>query len=188
MPAGWTEQGDDGDNGVVVIPFDNEAIEAHLPVVYEELRRLAERYVREQPRGTLQPTALVHEAWMKLEPHHGRFENRDHYAAVAARAMRQVLLDRARSRARQKRGEDPVRTTLSGLSAEAPPLDVLDLNRALEELAAVDPRGAQVVELRYFGGMSADEIGRWLSISPRTVQSAWRLARAFLVQRLSALG
>ena len=172
----------------MVIPYDREAIEAHLPVVYEELRRLAERYVREQPHGTLQPTALVHEAWMKLERHQGRFEGREHYAAVAARAMRQVLLDRARSRGRAKRGSDPVRTTLSGLSSGAPALDLLDLNRALEELAAVDPRGAQVVELRYFGGMSAEEIGRWLSVSPRTVQSAWRLARAFLVQRLGTLG
>ena len=127
--------------------------------VYEQLRSLAAGQMRGERAGhSLQTTALVHEAWMKLEPHHGRFENHDHYAAVAARAMRQVLLDRARSRARQKRGEDPVRTTLSGLSSEAPPLDVLDLNRALEELAAVDPRGAQVVELRYFGGMSAEEV------------------------------
>ena len=175
-------------NAGVVIPVDPEAIEAHLPIVYEELRRLADRYVREQPQGTLQPTALVHEAWMKLEGHQDRFRGREHYAAVAARAMRQVLLDRARSKNRKKRGESPLRTTLSGLSTDAPPLDLLDLNRALEELAAVDPRGAQVVELRYFGGMSAEEIGEWLQVSPRTVQSAWRLARAFLVQRLSALG
>jgi RNA polymerase sigma factor (TIGR02999 family) len=172
----------------VVIPFDNDAIEAHLPVVYEELRRLAERYVREQPQGTLQPTALVHEAWMKLDGHRDRFEGREHYSAVAARAMRQVLLDRARHRGRQKRGADPVRTTLSGLASEGPVVDLFDLNRALEELAAVDPRGAQVVELRYFGGMSAEEIARWLAVSPRTVQSSWRIARAFLVQRLGSLG
>ena len=164
-----------------------DAPEALVREVYDQLRSLAASYVRRTGSGSIQPTALVHEAWMKLEPSalDERFEGREHYLAVAARAMRQILVDRARARRRLKRGGDPVRTTLSGLAGDEQDVDVLDLHRALEALEARDPRGARVVELRYFGGLSADEIGRWLKISPRTVQTSWRLSRAFLVQQLT---
>jgi len=171
----------------MVEPLDAQQVEELVPVVYEHLRSLARRYLSDHPGHTLRPTALVHEAWMKLEPSalDERFEGREHYLAVAARAMRQILVDRARARRRLKRGGDPVRTTLSGLAGDEQDVDVLDLHRALEALEARDPRGARVVELRYFGGLSADEIGRWLKISPRTVQTSWRLSRAFLVQQLT---
>jgi RNA polymerase sigma-70 factor (ECF subfamily) len=170
----------------VVLPQEQAAVEQLLPVVYEQLRRLAERYIRTRPTDTMHPTDLVHEAWMKLEPSAaaGGFTGREHYAAVASRAMRQILIDRARARGRDKRGGAPERTTLTGLAAPDAGVDVLDLHRALEELEAADPRGARVVELRYFGGLSAEEIGRWLDLSPRTVQTSWRLSRAFLVDRL----
>ena len=174
----------------VVLPHEQSAVEHLLPLVYEQLRQLAERYVRVAPGGSLQPTALVHEAWMKLQPSEaaGAFTGQQHYAAVAAKAMRQILVDRARARGRVKRGEAPRRTTLTGLAGEGMDVDVVDLHHALEALEAADPRGARVVELRYFGGMSAEEIAVWLDLSPRTVQSAWRLSRAFLVERLTRDG
>lgn len=174
----------------MVMPAYSPAYEDLVPLVYAQLRLLADRYVRRDPQATLHPTELVHEAWLKLEKHEivGHFEGREHYAAVAARAMRQVLMDRARGRGRLKRGARPIRTTLSAVVASGPEVDVVDLNHALDELARHDMRAAQVVELRYFGGMSADEIGRCLEISPRTVQTTWRLARAWLVQRLGAGG
>lgn len=158
-------------------------IEAMIPVVYTGLRSLADRYLRKHPSDTLRPTALVHEAWMKLEST-SAFSGPEHYRAVAAKAMRQILIDRARSRGRLKRGENPVRTTVSGLVSDGVDLDIVDLNRALEELEASDPRAARIVELRYFGGLTTPEVAAWLGVSPRTVASSWRLARAWLVERL----
>ncbi len=158
-------------------------IEAMIPLVYKGLRSLADRYLRRHPSDTLHPTALVHEAWMKLESS-ASFKGPEHYRAVAATAMRQILVDRARSRGRLKRGENPVRTTVSGLVSDAADLDIVDLNRALEELEASDPRAARIVELRYFGGLSTPEVAAWLEVSPRTVASSWRLSRAWLVERL----
>jgi RNA polymerase sigma factor (TIGR02999 family) len=160
-----------------------------FPLVYEELRSLAGRYFVRQPAQTIQPTSLVHEAFLRLaDPGSsgGRFRDREHFCAVAATAMRQILVDRARRRSAQKRGGEarPV-TLVSGLaSAPGPDLDVIDLDRALTELAAVDPRRARVVELRYFGGLTTEEIARQLGRSTRTVELDWRGARAWLIARL----
>lgn len=159
--------------------------DSHLPLVYDQLRALAARYVRRSPNGSLHPTALVHEAWLKLEKG-GEFNDREHFAAVASTAMRQILIDRARSRSRDKRGGNPIRTTLAGLVDDAPDIDLFDLSTALDDLARVDPRGVRVVELRWFGGLSIDETARALGVSPRTVQSSWRLSRAWLLNRLTS--
>lgn len=156
--------------------------DALLPEVYDHLRGLAARYLASNP-ATLDPTGLVHEAWERLARRE-RFESRGHFAAVAARAMRQILIDRARARNRLKRGQNPVRTTLSGLGANALNLDVVDLARALEQLEAVDPRGARVVELRWFGGLTEAETAEVLGLSQRSVQDSWRLSRAWLLVRL----
>ncbi|MCB9671618.1 MAG: sigma-70 family RNA polymerase sigma factor [Alphaproteobacteria bacterium] len=164
------------------LPVDAE--HPHLALVYDQLRALAARYVDRSPGSTLQPTALVHEAWMKLGPE-GSFSGREHFAAVASKAMRQILIDRARARSRAKRGGNPIRTTLAGLASDAPDLDVVDLSRALDELEALDPRGARVVELRWFGGMSSAEAAAHLGVSTRTVEASWRLSRAWLLARLT---
>jgi RNA polymerase sigma factor (TIGR02999 family) len=156
-----------------------------LDAVYDQLRALAGRYIRQSPGATLHPTALVHEAWLKLGKT-GGFADREHFAAVASRAMRQILIDRARARGRDKRGGNPVRTTLAGLADQTPDIDLLDLSRALDALEEVDPRGARVVELRWFGGLSIPECARVLEVSPRTVQSSWRLSRAWLLARLAS--
>jgi RNA polymerase sigma-70 factor, ECF subfamily len=171
----------------VVLPREQTNVAPLVPLVYDQLRTLAERYVRSHPHDTMRPTGLVHEAWMKLTASEsaGAFTGREHYAAVASRAMRQILIDRARSRGRAKRGSSPFRTTLSGLTNDAVDVDVIDLNRALAALDEADPRGARIVELRYFGGLSVEEIARWLGLSERTVQSSWRFSRAFLVERLT---
>ncbi|MEZ4318783.1 MAG: ECF-type sigma factor [Myxococcota bacterium] len=159
-------------------------VDALLPIVYDRLRVLADRYLHRSGSETLRPTALVHEAWMKLQAS-GGFEGEEHFRAVAAKAMRQILVDRARAKARLKRGENPVRTSLGGVPGEEVEVDVIDLNHALEELERVDPRGARVVELRFFGGLSVDEVATLLEVSPRTVAASWRLSRAWLVDRLA---
>lgn len=166
-------------------PPPSNGPEAHLPLVYDQLRALAARYVRRAPNGSLHPTALVHEAWLKLE-HAGDFNDREHFAAVASTAMRQILIDRARARGRDKRGANPIRTTLAGLTENAPDIDLFDLAAALEDLERVDPRGVRVVELRWFGGLSIDETAKALGVSPRTVQTSWRMSRAWLLSRLTA--
>ncbi len=158
-------------------------IEAMIPVVYTGLRSLADRYLRRHPSDTLHPTALVHEAWMKLEST-SDFSGLEHYRAVAAKAMRQILIDRARSRGRHKRGENPVRTLSDTPGESQQTASILDLEAALETLEGVKARYARIVELRYFGGLSTPEIAAWLGVSPRTVASSWRLARAWLVERL----
>lgn len=158
------------------------------PEVYDHLRRLAQRIHARHGHGqqTIQPTVLLHEAWMKLEGSDGRYESRTHFVATAARAMRQVLVDQARSRGAQKRGGDRHRTTLSGL-ADAPGLvsDVLDLDAAITALKAVNPSAADVVLMHTFGGMSNAEIAEVQGVSTRTVERAWRFSRAFLADWLA---
>ncbi len=155
--------------------------------VYAQLKRLAERIHRERGFGqqTLDATSLLHEAWEKLARSDGEIVSREHFVAVAARAMRQLLIDRARARASQKRGGDPMRTTLSGLG-DAPMAheQILALDGALEQLEQVDPTAAQVVMLRALGGATATEAGEALGVSRSTVDRAWRFGRAFLVDRL----
>lgn len=162
---------------------EDAARQAMLAAVYDQLRSLAHRLER-AGQATLDPTGLVHEAWLKLHAHEGAYVDRRHFAAVAARAMRQVLIDRARQRDADKRGAGLARTTLAGVGGEGE-VDLLDLVRALDELEQLDPRGAQIVELRFLGGLTAEEVGEALGLSRSAVQQSWRLSRAWLLARLS---
>lgn len=156
-----------------------------LPLVYDHLRALAARLQRRNPGQTLRPTELVHEAFLKLEAHQDQFASRAHFLAVAAKAMRQVLIDRARRQAAEKRGGPGlVRTTLTGIGTEDSPVDLIALASALSALEALDPRGAEIVELRYLGGLSVTETAEVLGMSRSAVQSSWRLSRAFLLAQL----
>lgn len=163
-----------------------------LPVVYQHLHRIAELFFRQQPRHhTLQPTALIHEAWLKLVDHETLdADDRARFVRVAARAMRQVLVDHARGRAALKRGGDRERITLAGLEAAggADALDLLALDEALTALVALDERQGAVVELRFFGGLSVEEAAAALGVSPRTVEIDWRMAKAWLNRALEAPG
>ncbi|MCB9663094.1 MAG: sigma-70 family RNA polymerase sigma factor [Alphaproteobacteria bacterium] len=155
--------------------------------LYAHLRSLARRIHGERGHGqqTLDPTALLHEAWAKVSAGGGAYASRGHFVAVAARAMRQVLIDRARARSSQKRGVDPARTTLAGLADDG--LDAegfLAMDQALEDLREVDPVAADVVLLRVYGGASVPEVAEQLGVSASTVDRTWRFARAFLTDRL----
>jgi RNA polymerase sigma factor (TIGR02999 family) len=159
------------------------------PLVYDELRELAHRYMRgERPDHTLQATALVNEAYLRLadqtNPH---WHDRAHFFAVAARMMRHILVDYARGRQRAKRGAGGVKVQLSDEAIETQAEQVLDLNDALERLAELDRRASQVVELRYFGGMNYDDIAEVLSISAITVRRDWEFAKAWLHKELTSL-
>jgi RNA polymerase sigma factor (TIGR02999 family) len=159
-----------------------------LPRVYASLRAIADGALeRWDARSTLQPTALVHEAYLKLFGGElPAFADREHFLAVSANAMRNVLVDRARAKRREKRGGDARREPLDALllSFEARSTDVLDLHEALEELAGFAPDAARMVELRFFGGLSNEESARVLNVSERTVEREWRGARAWLYTRL----
>jgi RNA polymerase sigma factor (TIGR02999 family) len=164
-----------------------------MPQVYEELRRLAGNYLRrERPGQTLQATALVHEAFLRLSREKNQpWQNRTHFLAIAALSMRQILVQRARARHAEKRGGGADRITLDdAVMAEREDervggVDVLALDTALEKLAALDAQQAKIVELRYFGGLTVEEVAETLDISPATVKRHWSLARAFLKKELS---
>lgn len=168
---------------------DTAALDKMVPIVYAELRRLARGQLRRDPAArSLEPTVLVHEAYLQLLGARVDWQDRTHFLSVAARVMRRVLVQRARARRAGKRGGDDVRVTLSG-SIAAPPEDqigILGLDRALERLAAIDERQARVVELCYFGGLTYPEIGELLSISEATVDRDLRHARAWLKRALAA--
>jgi RNA polymerase sigma-70 factor, ECF subfamily len=155
-----------------------------MPLVYDELRRIAAGYIRrERPGQTLQATALVNEAFVRLASEQPRsFANRQHFVAIAALSMRQILVQRARARKAAKRGGAPDRVTLDeGLvSAEPPGVDVLALDEALTRLAALDREQARIVELRYFGGLTVEETADVIGVSPATVKRQWAMARAWL--------
>lgn len=164
-----------------------------LPLVYDELRRIAEYYFRRQPDGhTLQPTALVNEAFLKLGgPAAAGWENKAHFLAVAATAMRHVLVNHALARKAEKRGGGRERVELEHLDArdeaaggEAMQLDVLALHEVLERLAAIDERKHRIVELRFFAGLSMDEIAAVMQLSKTTVETEWRAVRAWLTLEL----
>lgn len=147
---------------------DQDAYDRLIPLVYGELRRLAHAQLRhESPGHSLQPTVLVHEAYLRLADADIDWQNRTHFLSVAARVMRRILVEWARARRAEKRGGDGVRVTFTdGVSAPAAnPVDVLDLDQAMERLQSFDNRQAQVVELSYFGGLTYPEIGRMLGIS-----------------------
>jgi RNA polymerase sigma factor (TIGR02999 family) len=171
---------------------DQTALEKVTRLVYEELRHVAHRYMRRQrPDHTLQTTALVNEAYLRLagqdEP---SFANRSHFLAVAAKAMRQILVDHARTALRQKRGAGGKAVDLdeAALLSPEPTREILDLNEALEKLAVLDARKANVVELSYFGGLKQEEIAEALNISVVTVRRDWTFSKAWLYAELSRAG
>jgi RNA polymerase sigma factor (TIGR02999 family) len=156
--------------------------------VHEELRRLAHRYMRGERAGhTLQTTALVNEAYMRLvDVERMEWRGRGHFFAMAATLMRRILVDHARDRARDKRGGSVVLTSLGDKAiAAAPSLDVLALDEALDRLSGMDPQQARIVELRFFAGMTIEETADALDISPATVKRDWTWAKAWLHQQLS---
>ena len=171
---------------------DQTAADRLLELVYDELRTLAQSQFRHQPiNHTLQPTALVHEAFLKLVGQTGvEWESRAHFLAVAARAMRQILIDHARGKEAVKRGGDLCRVTLDEAVTPMGPVDplMIDLEACLVELAALDQRQSKVVELRFFGGMTVEEVAHVLELSKTTVESEWRMARAWLRSKLSSEG
>lgn len=164
---------------------DAHAAAQLLPLVYEELRRLAaQKLAHEQPGQTLDPTALVHEAYLRLVGTADRpqWQDRRHFFAAAAEAMRRVLIDNARRRHAQKRGGDRTRQELdpSALAAPEASEELLALDEALTQLAAAEPRIAQLVQLRYFGGLTVKEAAAVLGVAPRTADDYWAYARAWL--------
>lgn len=167
---------------------DRAALDQLVPVVYQELRRMADRYLRlENPGHTLQPTALVHEAWLRLiDQTRVSWQNRAQFFGVAARMMRRILVDHAKTKHREKRGGDAVKLSLDdviNLSQERAS-DLLALDDALDALAAMDERKSRVVELRYFGGFSVEETAQILEVSPDTVMRDWKMAKAWLYQQI----
>jgi RNA polymerase sigma factor (TIGR02999 family) len=170
---------------------DPGAAERLMALVYDDLRRLARRHLRGEGRAaTLRPTELVHESYVRLLGQAGALENRAHFFALAATMMRRILVDRARRRHALRRGGVSCLVPLDGIDqAAAPPsIDVIALDAALEELAALDPRQAQIVELHFFGGLPFDEVATVLETSPSTIFREWRVARLWLLKRLSAEG
>ena len=172
---------------------DSGASEALVPLVYAELRRQARRALRRESEGhTLQATALVHEAWLRLDGQHdARWESRTQFLAVAAQMMRRVLVDHARTRRALKRGGGAAGTQVTlgdaiHAVAATDPVDVLALDEALERLAAMDARKARLVELRYFAGLSMPEAAAALGISQATVGREWAVARMWLRRELEA--
>jgi RNA polymerase sigma factor (TIGR02999 family) len=160
-----------------------------LPLVYDDLRRLAaHRLAHEAPGQTLQPTALVHEAYLRLvgEGRAKHWQGRGHFFAAAAEAMRRILVENARAKRRRKRGGDRARLPLeeTELLAPEPREDVLALDEALTELATTDRAAADLVQLRYFGGLSIPDAAQVLGVSPRTAERLWTFARAWLRDRV----
>jgi len=170
--------------------LESAAASELLPEVYEELHALAERWFRRQAPGhTLQPTALVHEAYMKLANRESAFESRTHFVAVAARAMRQILVDRARRVRAQRHGGGAARIAVDEAllaGGHEHDIDLLSLEDALARLAELDERKGRVVELRFFGGLDIDQTAEVLGIARSTVTEDWRMARAWLVKELGA--
>lgn len=167
-----------------------EALESLMPLVYEDLRRMAGGYMRREPAGhPLQPTALVHEAYVRLiDQRQVKWRNRAHFFGVAAGMMRRILVDQARLRRAEKRGGGWERVTLvdDDVAADGPDIvDVVALHESLERLAAFDPQQERIVELRYFGGLTIEEAAEVLGISAATVVREWTIAKAWLRADLS---
>jgi RNA polymerase sigma factor (TIGR02999 family) len=167
---------------------DKTALDQLLPIVYQELRRMAGNYLRqENPGHTLQPTALVHEAWLRLiDQTRVTWQNRAQFFGVAAQLMRRILVDHAKTKHREKRGGEAIKLSLDdviNLSRERA-AGLLALDDALDDLARIDGRKSRVVELRYFGGFSVEETAQILEVSPETVMRDWKLAKAWLYQQI----
>ncbi|MBI1850068.1 MAG: sigma-70 family RNA polymerase sigma factor [Planctomycetes bacterium] len=167
---------------------DRAALTALVPLVYDELRKLADDKLRREPTNhTLQPTALVHEAYIRLVGQEDLdFNNRTHFFGAAAEVMRRILVDHARRRRAAKRGGDRLGEKLDEALVffEERSADLLALDEALKRLAVLDPQQSRIVELRFFGGLSVDEAARVLDVSPSTVARGWRLARVWLLNEL----
>ena len=163
-----------------------EALEALIPLVYDELRRLARLQMRDQgPGHTLQPTALVHEAYARLVDLKLDWQDRSHFLCMAARTMRRVLIDQARAKNAAKRGAGAVQVTLHDFHAQnEPSFDLLAIDEAIESLGNHDERAASAVELRYFGGLTGREIAESLGVSPATAERDLRFARSWLRREL----
>jgi len=170
---------------------DEEALRALFPLVYSELRRLAHHHLQqERPGHTLQGTALVHEAYLRLEKQGaGEFENRQHFLAVCALLMRQILVEYARKHRAAKRGGGEKHTLLEGMAlARGRSVDVMALDAALDALATLDAQQSRIVELRFFGGLSIEETASVMGISPATVKRDWVTARLWLHHEMSGQG
>ena len=169
---------------------NKEALDRLLPIVTEELHKLASAYLRDERAGrTLQPTALVNELYMRLiDRKRVSWQNRSHFFGFAATTMRRILVDYARARRANKRGGDLARVTLDDLGAltQGPDLDILALDVALDELGKLEPRLARVVELRFFSGLSIEETAEVLEVGVSTINRDWRTAKAFLLHRLDS--
>jgi RNA polymerase sigma-70 factor, ECF subfamily len=169
---------------------DPELLQRLMPVVYEELHRLASAYLRrERSDHTLQPTALVHESYLKLVDQRMSWRNRAHFFGIAAEAMRRILTSHARTRAADKRGGGARKVELldeivAGPAPEREEVEILALDSALERLAAFDPRQAEIVKLRYFAGLSIEQTAEVLNVSPTTVKREWSMARSWLRREL----
>ena len=181
-PQNVTEMLRDWRNG------DQEALEKLIPVVYDELRRQAANYLRrERPGHTLQTTALIHEAYLRLiNQQNIEWQNRAHFYAIAARLMREILVDHARKRQASKRGGSDIKVPLEEAMVVSPGrgVDLVALDEALTRLAAIDPQQSRIVELRYFSGLSVEETAEVLAVSSRTVKRDWNVAKAWLRHQL----
>jgi len=168
---------------------DQAALERLTPVVYDELRRMARRYMRREREGhTLQTTALVNEAYLRLvDVTHVNWQGRAHFFAVSAQMMRRILVDAARVRSSNKRGGQAVRAELDEIPdfSSSRDREIVAIDDALNALAEMDPRKAKVIELRFFGGLSVEETAEVLQISPQSVMRDWKLAKAWLMRELS---
>jgi RNA polymerase sigma-70 factor, ECF subfamily len=170
---------------------DAQALERLIPLVYDELHTLASRYLsRERRDHTLQPTALVNEAYMRLAGSDSEWQNRAHFFGVAAKVMRRILVDHARRDRRVKRGGGAAHLLLDDLDvpAAATPVDAIDayaLDQALSRLEALDPHQGRIVELRYFGGMTIEEAATVMGLSTATIKRDWAVARAWLYRELT---
>jgi RNA polymerase sigma factor (TIGR02999 family) len=175
-----------------ILNTSGDPAEELLPLVYAELRKIARHKMNAERSGhTLQATALVHEAYLRLLGNESGFENRRHFFAAAAEAMRRILVEQARRKSRQRHGGDQRRTATPAEDIQSnidDPAGMLDLDQALTELEALDETMANVVKLRYFAGMSVEETAAALDTSPRSVNRHWTSARAWLTQKLGALG
>lgn len=169
---------------------DEFALEQLMPLVYEELRQMARRYMRRQPAGhTLQTTDLIHEAYLKIAKQDDQnWQNRAHFFGIAAKAMRHTLVDYARSKHNQKRGGWQERVTLADDAAIAKDnsREIVRLDEALKSLEQIDERRSRVVEMKFFGGLTIEEIAEVLKISPETVKRDWQFARSWLLRELAS--
>lgn len=168
---------------------EQKAFDELLPIVYNELRRLAHNYLnRERSDHTLQTTALVHEAYLKLvDQREVKWQNRAHFFAISAQAMRRILIDKARRHAAVKRGEAPEKLSLDdalNLSTDSDET-MLALDEALNELETIDPQQSRVIELRYFGGLTIEETAEVMNLSPATIKREWAMARAWLYKKIT---